>query len=57
MIDPEAYYDIKLAKPVVYMGRQHSPMHRVIIKGSAWHAFNDSVISAVKLAPGAERQL
>jgi hypothetical protein len=56
-VDPEAYYDVKLAIPVLYLGHQHSPMHRVIIKGTAWPSFKDAVISATKLAPGAETRL
>ena len=56
-IDPEAYYELELTAPVIFGGRQHSPMHRVIIKGSAFPAFKDATIKVTKLPPGAEGKL
>ena len=56
-IDQEAYYEVMLSKSVMYGGRQHSPMHRTIIKGIAWPQFKDAIISSRKIPPGDEGKL
>lgn len=56
-IDPDAYYDLKLAFPVEYGGRRHSPAHRIIVKGSELDSFKNAIVTATKLPSGAEAKI
>lgn len=47
-LEPEAYYEVMLWKPVEIAGKHHLPGQRIIMKGALVDEHRDSVSSAVK---------